>query len=132
MKICPVAAQLFYASRQADERTVGHEELTFDFRNFANASKNQTKKTKSDVTNNNARLCAFFQPTAEDKPNFTANSPCRAVPCGGTSTLTHVRTTILVSMYLSAEVKNTWSYPPTFSPPWAFTVFTRTTLLYDI
>jgi hypothetical protein len=32
--------------------------------------------------------------TAEDKPNFIANSPCRAVPCGGTSTLTHAGVTL--------------------------------------
>ena len=78
MKICPVGAQLFYAGRQT-KRQSDMTQLTFDFRNFANASKNQTETPKSDVTNNNARLCAFFQPTAEDKPNFTANSPCRAV-----------------------------------------------------
>jgi hypothetical protein len=39
------------------------------------------KLQKSDVKNNDARLCASFLPTAEDKPNFNANSPCRAVPC---------------------------------------------------
>jgi hypothetical protein len=74
MKICPVGAQLFYADRQT-----GMTQLASDFRNFANASKNETETPKSPL------LCASFQPTAEDTPNFVANSPCRAVPCGGIS-----------------------------------------------